>query len=86
MIHDDPRKLAKPIKAPHTAEYKQGKRTECQTTCNTSYKSIFNGSKAINPCLELEIAEAAHKKGKKAKTPRLDPYMVRQAKLRASHA
>lgn len=83
MVRDDPRKLAKPLKPEHTVGYKNGKKTEV-TTGNMHKHSVFNGSKPFDPCLELVLQERA-KGNRKPKEARIDPFMVRQAKLKESN-
>lgn len=83
MVHDDPRKLAKPIKPDHTAKYKQGNKTALETGAHAHNKSIFNADKPVNPMIECEREEQRRKPRKAKREHRIDPFMVRQAKLKA---
>lgn len=85
-MHDDPRKKATPPAEPHTAKYKQGSKNsinkEGGKVCRKNAMFQHN-EHDMNP---LQALIKSEHKGKKAKTPRLDPYMVRQAKLKAKAA
>ena len=78
---DDVRKPVKVLKPNEdTAAYKKGSKTEVSKGSPSS-KSIFAGSRALNPLLECIKLEAKPRKAKREH--KVDPFMVRQAKLAA---
>ena len=80
-IYDDVRKPVKVLKPNEdTAAYKKGSKTEVSKG-SPSRKSLFAGDRALNPMIECMKAEA---KPRKVKTHKVDPFMVRQAKLLAA--
>lgn len=88
-MQDDPRKKATPPAKPHTARYKQGHKNsinkEGGKVCSKNLLFQDNAHK-LSP-LQALIQEEQERKPRKAKRePRLDPFMVRQAKLKAKQA
>jgi len=82
-MKDDPDKKATPPAKPHTAKYKQGSKNainkEGGKVCRKN--ALFqHNAHDDNPLSALLKSET---KPRKDKTPRLDPFMVRQAKLKA---
>lgn len=81
--YDDVRKPVKVLKPNEdTAAYKGGNKTEV-TKGNPHRKSLFAGDRPLNPMLECINAEA---KPRQKKEHKVDPFMIRQAKLAAAKA
>lgn len=85
-VHDDPRKKATPPAKPHTASYKQGSKNsinkEGGKVCRKN--ALFqNNSHKANPLDYLIDSEA---KPRQKKEHKVDPFMIRQAKLAAAKA
>lgn len=82
-MQDDPRKKATPPAKPHTASYKSGRKTEVTSNGGKiGRKNLLTQDNAHldNPLSAMVKGEQKKYKGKE---PRLDPFMVRQAKLKA---
>ncbi len=84
-VKDDGSKLAKPMSNKvKTAKYKQGHKNAVISEGReiVGRKSAFNGNEfGLNPEQALMSAE---RKPRKAKQHKVDPFMVRQAKLLAA--
>lgn len=81
--YDDVRKPVQVLKPNEkTVAYKQGSKTEVSNASDQYKRSIFNGSRPMNPMLECIEAETPKVKAKKEH--KVDPFMVRQAKLLAA--
>ena len=78
--YDDVRRKVTPVKAPADASFKTGKNTAQTNVKATGRNSVFNGSRPRNPLDYL--LESEKTKGKKKQT-KVDPWMIRQAKLKA---
>ena len=77
--YDDERKLGRPLKAPSSAHFKTGKKT--QVSKNTgSHKSVFQGNRSGTNPLSILMAQETPKQKRQ---PKVDAYMVRMAKLKA---
>lgn len=82
-IHDDPRKKATPPAKPKTASYKQGSKNAVNKSGGkTGRKNMLNQRNAheVNPLSYLLDCEAKPRK----KEHKVDPFMIRQAKLLAA--
>lgn len=80
--YDDVRKPVQVLKPnEESAAYKKGSKTEVSKG-NPHSKSVFSGSRPLNPMIECMNAEKPSKKAKKEH--KVDPFMVRQAKLLAA--
>ena len=81
--YDDVRKPVQVLKPDQkTVAYKQGNKTEVSNAADQYKRSVFNGSRPMNPMLECIEAETPKKKAKKEH--KVDPFMVRQGKLAAA--
>lgn len=83
--YDDVRKPVQVLKPNEkTVAYKQGNKTEVSNAADQYKRSVFNGSRPKNPMLECIEAETPKRKAKK--DHKVDPFMIRQAKLKAAKA
>lgn len=88
-VHDDPRKLAKPLKAEHTASYKHSQKNAVNKTGGKDVdrrNALFQcNSDSVSPLQALLNAEYKVQPKRKPKKHTVDPFMVRQAKLKESN-
>jgi hypothetical protein len=81
--HDDVRRKVTVLKSPENASFKGGSKTAQTNVKARGRNSIFNGTRNKNPLDYLLDSEKP--KGKKQQT-KVDPWMIRQAKLKAAKA
>ena len=86
-MQDDPRKKATPPAQPHTARYKSGNKSKVtKNGGKVGRKNLLTQANehSANPLQAL--LESERKEPRKGQQHKVDPFMVRQAKLKARNA